>query len=115
MAAAITRAFLGAVIIYAFSSWRPSFHYRFESVKGLVRFGLPYQGNQILNFMKDAVTPLFVGAYAGAAAVGYVMGEEFCLCSVDNFRNFRAGGISGFFKLQDDREFLGGLSSGLSG
>jgi len=70
--AALIQSVLGAILIYSLSSWRPSFQYNFISARGLIGFGLPYQGNTILSFIKDAVTPLFVGAYAGAAAVGYV-------------------------------------------
>jgi PST family polysaccharide transporter len=105
--AAITRALLGAVIIYALSPWRPSFHYRFKSVKGLVRFGLPYQANGILNFIKDAVTPLFVGAYAGAAAVGYVnWARNFAFAPLIITETFGRVAFPAFSKLQDDRELL---------
>jgi O-antigen/teichoic acid export membrane protein len=105
--AAITRALLGAVIIYVLSPWRPSFQYRFESVKGLVRFGLPYQGNQILSFVKDAVTPLFVGAYAGAAAVGYVnWARNFAFAPLVISETFGRVAFPAFSKMQDDKELL---------
>jgi PST family polysaccharide transporter len=107
VAAAITRAFLGAAIIYALSSWRPGFHYRFESVKGLVRFGLPYQGNQILNFTKDAITPLFVGVYAGATAVGYLnWARNFAFAPLMISETFGRVAFPAFSKLQDDNELL---------
>lgn len=105
--AAITRALLGAVIIYALSPWRPSLRYRFESVKGLVRFGLPFQGNQILSFIKDAVTPLFVGAYAGAAAVGYInWARNFAFAPLIISESFGRVAFPAFSKLQDDKELL---------
>ena len=105
--AAITRALLGAILIYAISPWRPSFQYRFESVKGLVRFGLPYQGNQILSFIKDAVTPLFVGAYAGAAAVGYLnWARNFAFAPLIISETFGRVAFPAFSKLQDDKELL---------
>lgn len=107
VAAAIMRSFMGAALIYAISSWRPGFHYRFESVKGLVRFGLPYQGNQILNFTKDAVTPLFVGAYAGAAAVGYLnWARNFAFAPLMISETFGRVAFPVFSKLQDDKELL---------
>lgn len=106
--AAITRALLGAVIIYVLSPWRPSFHYRFESVKGLVRFGLPYQGNQILNFTKDAVTPLFVGAYAGAAAVGYLnWARNVAFAPLIISESFGRVAFPAFSQIQNDKELLG--------
>ncbi|MDD2581157.1 MAG: oligosaccharide flippase family protein [Desulfuromonadaceae bacterium] len=108
VAAAITRAFLGAGLIYALSSWRPSFHYRFESAKGLVRFGVPYQGNYILSFIKDAVTPLFVGAYAGAAAVGYVnWARNFAFAPLIISETFGRVAFPAFSQLQDSKELLG--------
>ena len=70
--AALIQSILGVILIYSLSPWRPSLQYNFNAARGLIGFGLPYQGNTILSFIKDAVTPLFVGAYAGAAAVGYV-------------------------------------------
>jgi len=105
--AAIARALLGAVIIFALSPWRPSFHYRFESVKGLVTFGLPYQGNQVLCFLKDAVTPLFVGAYAGAAAVGYVnWARNLAFAPLLLSETFGRVAFPAFSRIQDDRELL---------
>lgn len=106
--AAVARGFLGAVLIYSLSSWRPSFYCRFESVKGLLRFGLPYQGSQILSFIKDAVTPLFVGAYAGAAAVGYLnWARNFAFVPLVLSEAFGRVAFPVFSKLQADREFLG--------
>lgn len=105
--AAVTRALLGSVIIYALSPWRPTFQYRFETVKSLVRFGLPYQGNGILAFVKDAVTPLFVGAYAGAAAVGYVnWAKNFAFAPLIISETFGRVAFPAFSKLQDNKELL---------
>lgn len=105
--AAIARALLGAVIIYALSPWRPTFHYKFEEVRGVLRFGVPYQGNQILSFVKDAVTPLFVGVYAGAAAVGYVnWARNFAFAPLMISEGFGRVAFPAFSKLQDERELL---------
>jgi len=105
--AAIARALLGAVIIFALSPWRPSFHFRYESVQGLVRFGLPYQGNQILNFIKDAVTPLFVGAYVGAAAVGYLnWARNLAFAPMMISESFGRVAFPAFSRLQSDSEVL---------
>lgn len=105
--AAITRALLGAIIIFSLSPWRPSLQYRFESVHGLVRFGLPYQSNQVLNFMKDAVTPLFVGAYVGAAAVGYLnWARNLAFAPLMLSDSFGRVAFPAFARLQDDKEIL---------
>jgi O-antigen/teichoic acid export membrane protein len=105
--AAITRSLLGALIIYNLSPWRPTFYCRLESVKGLVRFGLPYQGNQILSFIKDAVTPLFVGTYVGAAAVGYVnWARNFAFAPLMISETFGRVAFPAFSRLQDNKELL---------
>jgi PST family polysaccharide transporter len=105
--AAVARSLLGTVIIYSVSTWRPAFVFRFESARGLVRFGLPYQGNQLLSFIKDAVTPLFVGAYAGAAAVGYVnWARNFAFAPLLISESFGRVAFPVFSRLQGDRELL---------
>ncbi|WP_298267855.1 oligosaccharide flippase family protein [Geobacter sp.] len=105
--AAITRSLCGAVLIYALSPWRPSFHCRIGTVKDLVKFGLPYQGNQILSFVKDAVTPLFVGAFAGAAAVGYVnWARNFAFTPLMISEGFGRVAFPAFSRLQDNKVLL---------
>ena len=106
--AAVIRSVIGTLIIYLLSSWRPSFHFEFVSVKELVRFGLPYQGNSILGFIKDAVTPLFVGAYAGAAAVGYVnWARTFAFAPLMLSESFGRVAFPAFSKIQQNKELLG--------
>ncbi len=105
--AAIARGALGTLMIYAFSPWRPALHYRFESVRGLMKFGLPYQGNTILSFIKDAVTPLFVGVYAGPAAVGYVnWARTFAFAPLVFSESFGRVAFPAFSKFQHDKEAL---------
>ena len=105
--AALVRSILGAIMIYAISSWRPTVQFRFAAVKDLIRFGLPYQGNRILGFIKDAVTPIFVGAYAGVAAVGYVnWARNFSFAPLMLAEAFGRVSFPAFSRIQDDRELL---------
>lgn len=105
--AAILRSIVGVIMIYSISIWRPALHFHFGSVKGLVRFGLPYQGNTILSFIKDAVTPLFVGTYAGAAAVGYVnWARNLAFAPLMLSETFSRVAFPAFSKIQNDRELL---------
>lgn len=72
-----------------------------------MRFGLPYQGDQLLNFIKSAVTPLFVGVYAGAAAVGYVnWARNAAFAPLMLSDSFGRVAFPAFSKLQDDKELL---------
>lgn len=105
--AAIIRSVLGVVVVYSISSWRPVFCFRFDSIRGLLRFGLPYQGNNILAFLKDAVTPVFVGSYAGAAAVGYVnWARNFAFAPLMISEVFGKVAFPSFSRIQEDRELL---------
>jgi len=105
--AALVKSFLGMVMMYFLSSWRPKLQFRFGAVESLVRFGLPYQCNSILGFIKDAVTPLFVGAYAGAVAVGFVnFSKNLAFAPLMLSETFNRVAFPSFSKIQDNRELL---------
>jgi O-antigen/teichoic acid export membrane protein len=105
--AALFRSLVGVILIYALSPWRPSFIYHLASVKELVRFGIPYQGTSILSFIKDAVTPLFVGVYAGATAVGYLnWARDFAFAPLMLSQSFGRVAFPAFSKLQHDKVIL---------
>lgn len=105
--AAVIRSILGVVVVYSISSWRPTLCFNFAAIRGLLRFGLPYQGNNILAFIKDAVTPVFVGSYAGAAAVGYVnWARNFAFAPLMISEVFGKVAFPSFSRIQEDRELL---------
>jgi len=105
--ATILRSAAGAALIYVLSPWRPSFRFRYDSVRALIQFGIPYQINGILCFVKDAVTPLFVGAYAGAAAVGYVTwARTFAFAPLVLTEGFGRVAFPAFSRIQDEKELL---------
>ncbi len=70
--ATLIKEAVGTILVNFTSTWRPSLLFQPVALNDLVRFGLPYQVNNILNFIKEGVTPLFVGAYCGVAGVGFV-------------------------------------------
>lgn len=105
--AAVVRSLIGVALMYSLSPWRPCFLYNMNSVSGLIRFGLPYQGNTILSFIKDAVTPLFVGAYVGAAAVGYVnWARELAFAPLMLSKSFGRVAFPAYARLQHDKMIL---------
>ena len=105
--AALIRSILGTIIIYAISPWRPTLQFRLAAVKDMVKFGLPYQGNTILGFIKDAVTPLFIGVYAGATAVGYVTwAKNFAMAPLMLSDSFGRVSFPAFSRIQHNRELL---------
>jgi O-antigen/teichoic acid export membrane protein len=97
--AALVQSILGAILIYSLSSWRPSFQYNFSSARG--------QGNTILSFVKDAVTPLFVGAYAGTAAVGFVnWARNLAFAPLMLSQSFGRVAFPAYARLQHDKMLL---------
>jgi len=57
---------------YAQARWRPGLSFDWGRVRGLLRFGLPFQGAGYVALAGGAITPIVIGSYLGAAAVGYV-------------------------------------------
>ena len=68
----LVRSFLGTLVLFWVSPWRPRFAWDLKIAKRLVSFGVPFQLNGFIATIKDAVMPVFVGAVSGAAAVGYL-------------------------------------------
>lgn len=105
--AALLRSLVGTALIYSLSGWTPSAYFEPSHVKGLVRFGLPYQGNTVLGFIKDAVTPLFVGVYSGAAAVGFLnWAKSSAFAPLMLSEAFGRVAFPAFSRIQEDKELL---------
>ena len=105
--AAMMRSILSVITVYLISPWRPKLVFRLSDISELVRFGLPYQGNNVLAFVKDAVTPLFVGTYAGPAAVGYVnWARNFAFAPLMLSEVFGKVAFPSFSRIQEDRLLL---------
>ncbi len=105
--AALARSMVGLLLTYYMSAWRPAFRYNYDSARELISFGLPYQGNTIISFVKDSVTPLFVGAYAGASAVGYVnWAQQLAFAPLLLSQAFGKVAFPAYARLQYDKQLL---------
>lgn len=105
--ATILKEMIGCATVYALSVWRPVLSFRLESVRGLMRFGLPFQGNNLLNFVKEGVTPLLVGGMSGAAGVGYVTwARSFAFTPLFISESFGRVAFPAFSLIRDDRLLL---------
>jgi O-antigen/teichoic acid export membrane protein len=105
--ATILKEMTGCAAVYALSVWRPILSFRLESVRGLMRFGLPFQGNNLLNFVKEGVTPLLVGGISGAAGVGYVTwARSFAFTPLFVSESFGRVAFPAFSLIRDDRALL---------
>ena len=70
--AMLVRSLVGATIIQWVSRWRIGWSLDWLRVKSHLAFGIPFQAIGFISLIKDSITPVLVGALAGAATVGYI-------------------------------------------
>lgn len=68
--AVLLRGAVGLVIIYWMQPWRPGFAFSLSALKGLFKFGIPYQVNTFLATLKDDGLILVLGGIIGPAGIG---------------------------------------------
>jgi O-antigen/teichoic acid export membrane protein len=70
--AVVVRGIVGVVIIYFLSPWQIGFALEFNSLKHLLKFGIPYQANTFLAVVKDRLMNVFLWKIIGAEGVGII-------------------------------------------
>lgn len=70
--AVLARSFLGTTSLYLLAPWQVGFAWDKKIIRRILTFGVPYQLNYFIAFIKDSVTPFLVGAVSGAASVGFL-------------------------------------------
>jgi PST family polysaccharide transporter len=70
--AILLRGVMGVIVLYVISPYRPKFKVKRAVTFQLLRFGLGFQLNGLLNRLKDSEIFLFAGIYQGASSVGYL-------------------------------------------
>lgn len=68
--AVLIRGVVGLILIYILSPWKIGFSLNKNSLKGLLKFGVPYQSNTFLAVIKDRFMNVFLWRIVGAAGVG---------------------------------------------
>lgn len=68
--AVIARGIAGVILIYIISPWKIGFAFRKESLRHLLRFGVPFQANTFLAVVKDRLMNVFLWKIIGATGVG---------------------------------------------
>lgn len=68
--AVMVRGVSGLLLIYLLQPWVPGFSFSKESLRGLLRFGLPYQANTFLAVVKDDGLTAVLGGILGPSGVG---------------------------------------------
>jgi O-antigen/teichoic acid export membrane protein len=76
-AAALVWATVGQAALVSIAAnivlpWKPKFTYDHSKVKGLLKFGFAFQGNNVVGFVNTALTPVLVGSKLGKDALGII-------------------------------------------
>ena len=70
--AMLLRAVIGAILANRIKPWAMRWHWDLARAKPHLAFALPFQGAQFISVIKDSISPIFIGLFLGAGAVGYV-------------------------------------------
>lgn len=68
--AVILRGLVGLITIYALQPWKPGFAFSKNTLKGLFKFGVPYQINTFLATFKDDGMTIILGGIIGPVGIG---------------------------------------------
>lgn len=70
--AVVGRGVLGTALIYYLASWPIGFGFSLDTLKSLLKFGLPYQVNSLLAVVKDRFLNIFLWKTIGADGIGII-------------------------------------------
>lgn len=70
--AVFLRSFIGVILIYLISPWKIGFSLDFNILKGLLKFGIPFQASSLLALIKDDLLTLYLGKALGFQVLGYL-------------------------------------------
>ena len=70
--AVLLRGSIGLIAIYIIRPWMPGLAFSKESLKKLLKFGVPYQLNSFLATIKDDGLIAFLGGILGPVGIGYL-------------------------------------------
>jgi len=70
--ALLARSLIGALLANVISPWPIGWRWDWANVREHLRYGLPYQGANLVYPLKDSIMPVFIGLLLGAGQVGYL-------------------------------------------
>lgn len=70
--AVLARSLTGLILVYLIFPWKPRFGLSQDSLKRLLKFGLPFQANTFLAVIKDDGMTVVLGKLVGADGLGYL-------------------------------------------
>lgn len=71
--AVLAQSIVGVVSMYVLQPWKPGFSFSFNALKGLFKFGVPYQLNTFLAVIKDDGLVIVLGGILGPAGLGFLL------------------------------------------
>lgn len=107
--AVIAQGIVGLVMLYYLSPWMPGVAFSRDSLKSLLKFGVPYQLNTFLAMIKDDGLTLVLGIILGPAGVGLLTwAQKWGLAPLRFFMDqVIKVTFPAFSRLQDDKQELG--------
>ncbi len=70
--AVLARGLTGLILVYLIFPWKPRFGISRDSLRNLLKFGLPFQANTFLAVIKDDGMTVVLGKLVGADGLGYL-------------------------------------------
>ena len=70
--AIVLRSLLGVGLMYWFTRWAPRLYFSKQYAKNILSFGIPFQANVFLAFVKDDLLNLYMAQRLGLSGIGYV-------------------------------------------
>lgn len=105
--AALGKAVVGLLAAYWLEPWRPRIIFDVKVIRTLLPFGVTFQLKDILGFVKEALTPGYVGALFGASAVGYLgWARSFAFVPLIFPESFGRVAFPAFSRIRGDVELL---------
>ena len=106
--AVLARGITGVVVIYWLQPWKIGLAFDRNAIRGLLKFGVPYQANTLISVIKDQGITLILGGILGTAAIGY-LGTAMRLSQIPLrlfMDNVTKVSFPAFARMQDDRKEL---------
>lgn len=104
----LLRSVIGLILIYYFKPWRPKFSLSFSSVKHLLAYGIPFQGNSFVALVKDDLMIIYLGKVLGFEKLGLItFGKKYAEMSLRLVTdNINRVAFPLFAKFQDNEKYL---------
>ncbi|PJE62577.1 hypothetical protein COU88_04240 [Candidatus Roizmanbacteria bacterium CG10_big_fil_rev_8_21_14_0_10_39_6] len=68
----IVRSLIGTFFMYYFTRWKPRLAFSKDHARSILKFGIPFQSNVMLAFVKDDLLNLYLAARLGLTNFGYM-------------------------------------------